>query len=368
VTDYYELLKIDRTASQQEILARLREEQRTWQRQTGHPDLDRRQLAEQRMRDLAEAKKTLTDSGRRADYDRRLAQSPDHQPADRAGHGGVGGRAADRPEAAGSPADGWLDQAWEALDTEDYLTAWHAAREARDAGEDSAEVWLVQGRASLGQDRAEQAVFELRQSLSRERDRVQTHYWLGRAHEGLGQWDDALVCYEDVERLAPGEGAFFIASAHVECERPELAVPLLEDLLSGSPDDEAVRHNLALALTMQAEAVPRVQKGSSHVITAPDEIQRMRPLLLRALALSTDPEQRAGITAGLSYVEWCDAYHFRNRGWFSCGSVSAVGVLLVVLFIISPELMVLLLVALAVLAFFGSRERGWRTNARGGPW
>ncbi|WP_338320769.1 DnaJ domain-containing protein, partial [Streptomyces lonarensis] len=72
-TDHYRLLGLDPGATAAQIAERLRAEHRSWQRLTSHPDLDRRQLAEQRIRDLALARTALTDPERRAAYDGELA-------------------------------------------------------------------------------------------------------------------------------------------------------------------------------------------------------------------------------------------------------------------------------------------------------
>ncbi|NJP68834.1 DnaJ domain-containing protein, partial [Streptomyces spiramenti] len=73
-TDHYRLLGLDPGATAAQIADRLRAEHRSWQRLTSHPDLDRRQLAEQRIRDLALARTTLTDPARRAAYDEHLVE------------------------------------------------------------------------------------------------------------------------------------------------------------------------------------------------------------------------------------------------------------------------------------------------------
>ena len=170
-----------------------------------------------------------------------------------------------------------------------------------------------------------------------------------------------------MERLAPGEGAFPVAAGHREWGRPELAVPPLARLLAARPQDEAVRYNLVRALAMQAAAVPRVQRGDMHVITAPEEIERMRPLLLRALDLSVDPEQRAEITVSLTYVTWCDSYHFRRRS-YGCGTVVVVIGLVGAAANISPGLLPRVVIGLGVLGFHRGREKGWHANARDPRW
>lgn len=70
--DYYKIVGVDRTASRDTIDRTLRDQLRHWQQRTSSADLPRRQEAERRVRQLAEARRTLLDERQRRRYDREL--------------------------------------------------------------------------------------------------------------------------------------------------------------------------------------------------------------------------------------------------------------------------------------------------------
>jgi hypothetical protein len=75
VDDYYQLVGVDRAAPRDEIDRKIRDEMRRWQRRTANADLDRRQEAERRVKQLGEARLPLLDETKRRQYDRQLAQA-----------------------------------------------------------------------------------------------------------------------------------------------------------------------------------------------------------------------------------------------------------------------------------------------------
>jgi curved DNA-binding protein CbpA len=66
LVDYYALLGVARTASRPGIEQAIRQGIRTWSKQTGRPELDRRQEAERKMQQIKEAREILLDDDRRA--------------------------------------------------------------------------------------------------------------------------------------------------------------------------------------------------------------------------------------------------------------------------------------------------------------
>src|SRR5688500_17026044 len=131
LTDYYALLGVDQNATPEELTSRMKQELRIWQKRTNNPDLTRRQEAEQKVKQLSEARQVLLDSDQRRAYDQRLAAQGAVSPT------------------TPTVADGsdWLRKAKEFLAVNDYLSASYAAREARQNYGESAEVWSVQARA-----------------------------------------------------------------------------------------------------------------------------------------------------------------------------------------------------------------------------
>ena len=70
--DYYDLLSIPRNATVDAINEAVKKAMRQWRKKTEAADLEIRQSAEQRIKQIEEARATLTDAGRRQAYSSKL--------------------------------------------------------------------------------------------------------------------------------------------------------------------------------------------------------------------------------------------------------------------------------------------------------
>lgn len=69
VTNYYELLEIPATSSDDDVRKAVREQRKRWSQLQGHPKLEVQHEAQLKVRELTEAEAVLTDPARRRDYD-----------------------------------------------------------------------------------------------------------------------------------------------------------------------------------------------------------------------------------------------------------------------------------------------------------
>jgi tetratricopeptide (TPR) repeat protein len=76
MADYYLLLDVRRSASAEEIRAAITAQRRIWVRRQSSPDPERRTEAEQRVRDIDQAERTLLDPERRRAYDTQGPAAP----------------------------------------------------------------------------------------------------------------------------------------------------------------------------------------------------------------------------------------------------------------------------------------------------
>jgi tetratricopeptide (TPR) repeat protein len=357
VVNFYELLAVAPTTPKGELEQKIKQARRKYQQRLGHPDLNHRQEAEKRLQDLTEAKRILLDDALRAAYDRDLASRP--APATTPGPGGSGN---------------WLQRAQAALAINDYASAAYCAREARQELGESAELWSIQARASVGLGRLDDAVFEARQAVLMDPGNVDYHFDLGNTFDERGEWANALACYAQAERLNPQDPAARLAMAgtHLQAGEPMAAVQILEHLFAARPD-RLVGDTLAMALVDMAEAVPAVRTADGYTVTSPAEVGRMRELSFRARQVVSDPDIMSTLDYMAGYLAWCEARHFLRRGWMRIGFLIKVVigwfVLLFVLFlfdVISDDaasiLLVLGLVGMPVAIVLLARQPGWKIN------
>jgi tetratricopeptide (TPR) repeat protein len=292
IVDYYALLGVARTATRYDLEQAIKQGIRTWSKQTGRPELDRRQEAERKMQQLKEAREILLDDGRRAQYDQRLATA--QAPAGPAG-------------AAPSTGGEWLALARNAMTMNDFRTAARAAQEARRVDERSAEAWSVLARANAGLGRHDDAVFEAQRALQLAPDNLEYRYTLAEIFEQLGDWTNALQTYQSLSRLDPESALPQIgtASVYLSSGAYQQALDLLEWLFASGRDRAMVGYYLAMALLTAAENVPRVRDDSGYAITARYEISQMGALLDRAEQVTGDPELLASIADMREYMDRC---------------------------------------------------------------
>lgn len=69
VTNYYELLEIPATSSDDEVRKAIRDQRKRWSQLQGHPKLEVQHEAQLKVRELTEAEAVLTDPDRRLEYD-----------------------------------------------------------------------------------------------------------------------------------------------------------------------------------------------------------------------------------------------------------------------------------------------------------
>ncbi|MBO0892597.1 MAG: tetratricopeptide repeat protein [Acidothermales bacterium] len=296
--DYYAALDLPRDATTERIDEKVRQEVRTWQKRTTNPDLARRQEAERRLRLVAEARKVLLDPQRRAAYDADLA---------------AGQRA---PEPPPAPGEDWVGNARRFLASGDYASALYAAKEARNASPRSAEVWSLLGRANLGLGNLRDALSHARRAADIEPRNAGYYFDQGVIYEELEQYDDARRSYEVATKLDPDDhGArYALASVMAQGEKPERALPLLEDLYATGRDKEAAGALLGGCLVRVAEAVPRKRSGDGFDITAADEVDAMERLLFRAREVTRDAEVVADVDRLTGVVRWARNRHLRKVG------------------------------------------------------
>ncbi len=353
--DYYAMLGVDRAASSEEIASKIKQEMRIWPKRAANPDLSRRQEAERRVQLLGEAKATLLNPEARTAYDKKLAIAGSQRSSTVSNEDGTD----------------WVELARRYLSSNDYNSALYAAREARNAGVTTAEVWSLLCRANAGLNKLDEALYEAKQAADLSPADPQVHIDLGSIHETREEWEPAYAAFHAAYALEPAEDGPRVAMALVRANQGRMteAVNLMEQTFAQAQDREQVGSLLALCLVQAAEQVPRIKEGDAFYITSPQEIDQIRRMMARARQVTTDPEAIAAVVDMEKYVNKCAARTFSFGAMISDGFFRLGAFLLLVTVCVATcagKTAILLFFISAGLIFIGvqrARPFGWKVNA-----
>lgn len=355
--DYYRVLNLPKTATVQEIEDAAKRELQRWTKATTHPNLAKRQEAEQKVKNISESRRVLLDPARRGAYDAMWATQ--------AGQ-------ARGPELDGGGDRDWIGLTQQYLAVNDYLSASYAAREATQRHGDNAVTWSLRGEANYGLGRFTDALYEARQATDIEPQNSTYHYNLGQVQEALGQWPAAIASYEIVDRLEPAAptGKLGVASVLLETDRPNEALRVTEELHRRFPSDKTVGVYHGWSLVGAAEEIPRIQGDGTYSVTSVDEIQRMRDLVHRARGSTDEGSVRDAIRNVEQYLDRMDQrtvdVPVGNPIGYGCFTV--VAVLIGFSSLVSGSgggfLFGLVCLAVAALLVFWAWVPRWKANAR----
>jgi tetratricopeptide (TPR) repeat protein len=285
VDDYYEIVGVDRVASRDVIDRKIRDQMRIWQRRTANADLDRRQEAERKVKQLGEARTTLLDEEKRRTYDRKLTAYRSSEPPP-APHTSVDATATTATTGT------WLAQARRYLADNDHQAAAYAARETlRTTPNPPPEVWTILARANSALGRLDDALFEARRAVTTDPDNPEAHLALAQVLEQREEWGEAGQAYAAAGRLNPQAEApqLGLAMALVRSGRVAAAMDVLERRYTGAPDRSYAGRWLARSLVTLAEAVARPPGATGYRITSPAQLGQVRRILNRARQVCSEP-------------------------------------------------------------------------------
>jgi Flp pilus assembly protein TadD len=285
VDDYYEIVGVDRAASRDVIDRKIRDQMRIWQRRTANADLDRRQEAERRVKQLGEARTTLLDEEKRRTYDRKLtAYRSSEPPAPRT--------SVDNTSTTATTST-WLAQARSYLADNDHQGAAYAARETlRTTPNPPPEVWTILARSNTALGRLDDALFEARRAVTTDPNNPEAHLALAQVLEQREEWSEAGHAYAAAARLNPQAEApqLGLALALVRSGRVAAAMDVLERQYTGAPDRSYAGRWLARSMVTLAEAVARPPGATGYRITSPAQLGQVRRMLNRARQVCSEPE------------------------------------------------------------------------------
>lgn len=253
--NYYNILGVAQNASAEDVQKAISEKRREWTPRTGHPKLETRQLAEQTIKNIAEAESILLDPAKRRDYDQQLAAQV----------------AAPEPTQTG-PTQGrdWLQIARDYLVQGNSSQANYAAREATSQQSENPEAWYIRGLSSELLGNNADAEFELSEAIRLNPNDASYHAELGDLYKNNELWNKALPEYTRASQLEPSNVYYsaFVGLSEGALGNIEKAHDLLKAAYEKLPDDETIRYFYGLALSdMITRTWSTYHDGSQSILT-----------------------------------------------------------------------------------------------------
>lgn len=400
MTDLYEILEVARSADSAQIREAITKQRRIWVRRQSSPDPARRARAEDRVREIDRAEKTLLDPEARAAFDRQLGARAPAGTAPRVGSGpsqpggsGAGAGSGARSGAATGPASGpaagaaagaaagpgtaptgpmsaeqWRERARDFTAQSNHLAANRAAREAVAVDPSDPDAWRLLAGTSAAAGRLADAAYEYAEAL-RLREEPEARLGLADVYArqenwrgALGEYDAVLAADADELRARVGRAEVLVHSGPARERREGLRT--LQGIARAHPEDEHVRTTLAYALYNDALAsLAGLRDGTRLPVTARQvRLVRRRARRIKTLGLS-DPEVETMRNTLLSL-----AREARRKVWVRGGRmrfylVPAVPLILLALFSRDSSLVYLwsvLIACLVALYIVRHRQPAWK--------
>ena len=324
MVDYYALLNLSPSASEDELKKALHREMRQWTNRTNAPQIERRQEAERRVKLLEQAEATLLDGPKRAQYDRELGS-------------GAPASAAEQIDLAGV-AD-LVEEARRLLNSDRVADALFVARKAVDANSQNPEAWALLGAAFSSFGEPEKAIGAYKRAIDLRPNAAGYHFDLGSIFESLEQWGEALRCYERAYKIDAAVLMYRAAYGVVlvKMGQPSEGIAILEQCVSQEPENPAYQWFLAIAFRESAYlGWTRVEDGQTvgllegpgYFATSIDHVVLAQEALTKALSLKFDD---SALTQELTQLkEDVDSNTKRTfmGNWFVGGIVGAIGALM----------------------------------------
>ncbi len=305
--DFYDILSLPETADADRIKEAIRGQRRIWNKRAGQSDAVQKSLAEQRIRDLAEAERVLLDTSARSSYDSTRVQNKARAAAESATAGGSGSEG----------TRDWLTEARTFYANGNAHAANYAAREAIAVNGASHEAWNIRANSSFILSNYADAGFEFREAIRLMPHNAAYHFDYGEAHAATGNWADALAEYEIALQQVPGDPVYktAIANVYLNTGKPEQALQLMEEVVKSQPDVEVFQYYLAWALHDVNLTKWSRLRGGGVIITSPEQIKVTREMSGRALKLKfSDDALRASLQDNLRRADLAEASKWTGSG------------------------------------------------------
>jgi tetratricopeptide (TPR) repeat protein len=353
--NYYSALNLPPTASEHQIKDALNRELRMWSNRTNAPQMQRRQEAERKVKQLEEAEAILLDSSRKAEYDKKLRTAPPEEASARA----------EVDLADVEPGKDLIQEGWELLITDRVADAIYVATKATEFEGKNPEAWALLAQAKFRWGEVDDAIYEYKRAIKLKPNEAEYYFDIGCVFESAERWQEAVDSYGRASKVNPQVTMYraAIGSVYVRLEMHDEAIPILEQCVAEEGDNDTYQWFLAIAYRdMAVNKTTRV--GDRFIFHTEQAATFGQQYFSKALALHfSDDDLRKEIRSNLEYANWS-----LNKHWARpVGDSIKVGVGLAVLFFILVAAAdgVGFLIGAAVIALwvYTGVKPGWKINA-----
>ncbi len=301
--DYYKILDVPMTAQSEEIVVAIKDKRRLWLQKTNAPQLERRQEAEVKVKQIDEAEKILLDSSKRSEYDKKLKTSSKTDE-----------RTVDEEELR--VGDELVRQGWEALISDNVADAIYIGTKATEKQGDNPEAWALLAQAKYRWGEIEDSIYEYKKAIKLRPNNPEYYFDLGSVYESQKRWQDAVNNYEKASKIDPKVSVYraAIGQVYLRVEMYEEAIKILEDCVKEEPNNTTYNWFLAIAyndLVMDKYMVEsKIYEGKCYLATE-QAAELALKYFNKAVALKfEDKELEALIRKNIEGAEWSLSKHW----------------------------------------------------------
>ena len=290
--NYYLLIGLDQTASEEDIKAAISAKRKAEAKGTNSSKLEKRQEAERIMQLLHEAYSILLDPQKRAKYDQELKSAPREE------------REIDESDLKGK--EDLIALGWQLLIKGEVADALYVATKATEREASNADAWALLGQSKYRWGETEDAIYEYKRAIKLRPNDAEFYYDLGNVYEAADMPNEAYTQYQRAAQINPKETYYRAAVGALLVKKNEFeeGIRIIEQCIKEEPENDSYKWFYAVGLYMRAESHfwENPEDGLIYV-TSKDAAEKAGQDIDRALALAfEDDELRADLKKSKEYL------------------------------------------------------------------
>ena len=279
MVNYYELLGLDQSASEDEIRAKLKEKKRIWTQRQNAPRPEQQQEATNNLRLVPEIEATLLDPQKRAAYDQQLKTAS---------------REEARVDTSKLEVEDLIQEGWRLLSVGNVPDALMVATKATELQGNNPDAWALLGYCKAQWGELEDAIYEYKRAIRLRPNDASFYFDLGCIYEEQERWEDAMQQYQRAAQIDPSNPAYRAAmgSVFIKNEMYKEGIELLEKCVQEEPENDGYKYLLAVAYTESTyQNWTFIEETGRYLATSFEHIEEAERYIKKAKALHvSDPD------------------------------------------------------------------------------